>query len=93
MKENTEQVSREDMVGEEHIADAEDDLICGCKAKVIDEIDTTCSIRNIVLPGMMMYDGEEIRDVLKFLSMYPSYYTVYEVVDDIDRYYEKCGCD
>ena len=92
-EEQTEQMSREEMTEDEAAMNAEDAFICGCRAKVIDEIDTTCSIRNIVVPGMLLYDGGEIRDVLKFLAMYPSYYSVYEVVQDIARYYEECECE
>lgn len=93
MEEQKEQLSREDMEVDEDIMGAEDEFICGCKGKVIDDIDTTCSIRNIVVPGMMLYDGDEIRGIMKFLAMYPSYYTIYEVVNDVERYYKEYECE
>lgn len=71
----------------------EDEFICGCRAKVIDEQTKSDTIRDIVMRGMSIYDEETIRDVLRFLSMYPSYHTVYEVVSDIAAYYDEVEND
>ena len=83
---------------ETHIDRLEDEMdeqedmrdFCCCKDHLIDELETLDRIRNVVMPGTMLYGESNIRRFLAFLSMYPSFATVSEVVEDISAYNEEC---
>lgn len=93
-----EQISREE---ESHIEILEDEMdeqdelynCCCCKDRLIDELETRDRIRSVVMPGTMLYDGDDIRRFLTFLAMYPSLATVSEVVEDMTAYYEDYMSD
>lgn len=89
------QISLEEGLNREEIEDYEEEaeIICGCKANIIDETTKSDNIRNIVVHGMVIYEEETVRDVLRFLAMYPSYCSVYEVVSDITAYQEEVDND
>jgi hypothetical protein len=69
------------------------DYFCCCKEHLVDELETRDRIRSVVMPGTVLYDGGNIRRFLAFLSMYPSFTTVSEVVEDIAAYNEECVSD
>lgn len=64
----------------------DDDFIynaCCCKDRLVEEMLTRDRIRAAVMPGTMLYDGDDVRKFLLFLSMYPAFATVYDVVEDV----------
>ena len=75
--------------------DEQDDMrdFCCCKDRLIDELETIDRIRSVVMPGTMIYDADDIRRFLTFLAMYPSFATVYDVVEDISAYNDECVSD
>lgn len=86
-----EKISREE---EEHINGLEDEAtvycnMCRCRDSLVEEIDKLDNIRGVVMPGTMIYDADDIRMFMTFLSMYPASSTISEVVHDIAVYYEE----
>ena len=95
------QISREEEVHVEMLEDEvediynEDELVCGhcCKTMLTEELETRDRIRSVVLPGTMIYNATDIRRFMMFLSMYPAFATVSEVVEDMTAHYEESEID
>lgn len=92
-----EQISKEEEMRIDHLDDEIDEMededfvynACCCKERLIDELETRDMIRSVVMPGTMLYDTEDIRKFLMFLSMYPALALVSEVVEDVTACYEE----
>lgn len=65
---------------------------CCCKDVLIEEMETRDRIRVAVLPGTMLYDSDDIRKFLMFLSMYPAFATISEVVEDMCAHQNEAEC-
>jgi len=96
-----EHISKDGEMHMEHLEDEaediynEDEFICGhcCKTMLTEELETRDRIRSVVMPGNMLYDGDDMRRFLTFIAMYPSFATVSEVVEDITAYHEEYMSD